>query len=95
MTTRPRAVRLLVKVIPRAPRDEIVSVMTVGTLKVRVAAPPADGAANRAVRRVLARALVLKPDSVEIVRGETTRRKLLRVNGLAAAELHARLGLTV
>ena len=87
--------QLPVKVILRAPRDEIVGVMTDGTLKVRVAAAPVDGAANRAVRQVLARALALKPENVEIVRGETARRKLLRVNGLTAAEVHAWLGLTV
>jgi len=95
LATRPRAVRLPVKVIPRAPRDEIVGVMTDGTLKVRVAAAPVDGAANRAVQRVLARALSLNLKNVEIVRGETARRKLLRVNGLTATEVHARLGLTV
>jgi len=88
-------VQLPVKVILRAPRDEIVGVMTDGTLKVRVAAAPVDGAANRAVRQVLARALALKPENVEIVRGETARRKLLRVNGLTAAEVHARLDLIV
>tara|TARA_B100001971_G_scaffold77943_2_gene71821 strand:- start:32 stop:298 length:267 start_codon:yes stop_codon:yes gene_type:complete len=88
-------VRLPVKVIPRAPRDEIVGVMTDGTLKVRVAAAPVDGAANRAVQRVLARALSLNLKNVEIVRGETARRKLLRVNGLTAAEVHARLDLIV
>ncbi len=87
--------QLPVKVILRAPRDEIVGVMTDGTLKVRVAAAPVDGAANRAVRQVLARALALKPENVEIVRGETARRKLLRVNGLTAAEVHARLDLIV
>ncbi len=87
--------RLPVKVIPRAPRDEIVGVMTDGTLKVRVAAAPVDGAANRAVQRVLARALSLNLKNVEIVRGETARRKLLRVNGLTAAEVHARLDLIV
>ncbi len=87
--------RLPVKVVPRAPHDEIVGVMADGTLKVHVTAAPVDGAANRAVRRVLARALARKPHNVEIVRGETARRKLLRVNGLTAAEVHAWLGLTV
>ena len=87
--------QLPVKVIPRAPHDEIVGVMADGTLKVRVTAAPVGGAANRAVRHILARALALKPENVEIVLGKSSRRKLLRVSGMNATELHARLGLTV
>ena len=84
-----------VKVTPRARRDEIVGTMADGTIKVRVTASPAGGAANRAVQLVLARALGIKPLNVEIVRGKTSHRKLLRVIGMKNAEVNARLGLPV
>ena len=86
---------MTIKVIPSAPRDEIVGVMADGTLKVRVTAAPVGGAANRAVQRILARALALKPENVEIVLGKSSRRKLFRVSGLKDVEVHARLGLPV
>ena len=66
-----------------------------GTLKVRVTAAPVGGAANRAVQRILAQALALKPHNVEIVLGKSSRRKLLRVSGLKDVEVHARLGMPV
>ena len=84
--------RLTVEVRPRAGRDEIVGWQ--GTrLRVRVAAPPADGAANEAVRALLAERLGCAPSRIEIVRGHTARTKIVRVVGLAPAEAAARLAL--
>ena len=84
--------RLTVEVRPRAGRDEIVGWQ--GTrLRVRVTAPPADGAANEAVRALLADRLGCAPSRVEIVRGHTARTKIVRVAGLAPAEVAARLTL--
>lgn len=67
-----------VRVIPRAARNDIVGVQA-GAVKIRLAAPPVDGAANDALVRMLAKALGLAPTEVEIVRGHTSRTKLLRV----------------
>ncbi len=50
-----------------------------------MSAPPADGAANDAVRRLLAKALGLKQRDVEIVAGDTARVKQLRLSGDATA----------
>jgi uncharacterized protein YggU (UPF0235/DUF167 family) len=58
---------------------------------VRVTAPPVGGAANEAVRAVLARALGCPRSAVEILRGATTRTKLVRIVGLSPEELRARL----
>ena len=83
--------RLTVQVRARALRDEIVD--RVGTtLRVRVTAPPVGGAANDAVRGVLARALRCPRAAVEIVRGHSARTKLVRVIGLTPGELETRLG---
>ena len=83
--------RLTVQVRPRAGRDEIVGWRD-ARLRVRLAAPPADGAANEAVRALLAERLSLARSRVEIVRGQTARTKVVRVLGLAPEDLSARLG---
>jgi uncharacterized protein (TIGR00251 family) len=82
--------RLTVEVRPRAGRDEVVTAEA-GTVRVRVAAPPADGAANEAVRALLARALGCPRSAVTILRGERGRTKLVRVAGLGPDTVQARL----
>ena len=62
------------------------------TLRVRVTAPPAEGAANEAVRDLLAAALRCPRAAVEIVRGATARTKVIRVSGLSQDEVLTRLG---
>jgi hypothetical protein len=84
------AARLTVHVQPRASRTEIVA--RGGTsLRVRVTAPPAGGAANAAVCDLVARALDCPPSAVTILRGHSGRTKLLGIAGLPPAELKARL----
>ena len=64
-----------------------------GLLEVRLAAPPVDGAANAELVETLARALGLPRRAVTLVGGEHTRVKRLRIEGLAAEEVLARLGI--
>ena len=86
----PPETRLTVEVRPRAGRDEIVGWQ--GThLRVRVTAPPAEGAANEAVRALLAERLGCARSRVEIVRGHTARTKIVRIVGLEAGEAATRL----
>jgi uncharacterized protein (TIGR00251 family) len=82
---------LRVRVQPRAPRSEIVGWRADGTLGVRVAAPPVEGAANAAVAALLADALGLRASAVTIAHGARGRDKLVRVNGLTPAEIRRRL----
>jgi uncharacterized protein len=56
-------------------------------LKVAVNAPPVDGKANEAVIRLIASTLGIPRSSVEIARGETGRRKTLRIRGVTRAAL--------
>jgi hypothetical protein len=87
----PPEARLVVEVRPRAGRDAVVG-WRAGALQVRVAAPPADGAANEAVRALLAERLGCPRGRVEIVRGHAARTKAVRVVGLSATDVAARLG---
>jgi uncharacterized protein (TIGR00251 family) len=88
----PPETRLTVEVRPRAGRDEIVGWQG-AVLRVRVTAPPADGAANEAVRALLAERLGCARSRVEIVRGHTARTKVVRVMGLALGEAATRLAM--
>jgi uncharacterized protein len=83
-------VRLSLRVQPRASRTEIVGWQD-ATLKLRVTAPPVDGAANAAIARLLARALGVSPSSISVVKGRQAREKIVEVAGLGAAEIRRRL----
>jgi uncharacterized protein len=84
------AVRLDVRVIPRARRTEIAG-RRGGALLVRLAAPPVDGAANDALRAFLAERLGVPQRQVAIVRGATSRDKTVAIEGVSAAAIDAAL----
>lgn len=71
-----------VRVVPRASRSEIVGEHD-GALRVRLAAPPVDGAANEELIRILARAFRLSSASVVIVAGPSSKLKRVAVNGIS------------
>jgi len=58
---------------------------------VRVTAPPVDGRANDALRRLVARRAGVAVSRVTLVRGERSREKVLSVEGIDEATLRARL----
>lgn len=86
--------RLRVRLTPRGGRDRIdgwVADADGGqVLKVRVAAPPVDGAANEALLRLLAKVLGVPRSALSIAAGETSRLKTIEIQG-DEAELSARL----
>ncbi len=84
VTTQPpreEPVVLPVHVVPGADRNEI-AIMEGKTLKIRVTAPPMKGKANKALVKLLAKALGLQKNQVEIVSGHRARRKMIRVEGI-------------
>jgi len=90
-------VLLKVRVQPRASRNQIIA--TIGeldrqgpdTISICLTAPPVEGAANAACRALLADLLEIAKSRILIVRGETSRTKLLRVRDIDAASVLARL----
>ena len=81
---------LSVKVQPRASRNEIGEVAG-DELKVKVTAPLVDSAANEALLRLLAEVLDCPRGSVQLVRGQTSRHKVVAVHGLPAEEVARKL----
>ena len=87
----PGSVTFEVKVQPRAARDRLLGVER-DRLKIALAAPPVDGAANDALIAFLAAALHVPKRAVEIVRGERGRVKLVRVSGTTRAAVERWVG---
>jgi uncharacterized protein (TIGR00251 family) len=81
---------LTVRVTPRSASDEVIGWQD-EALRVRLRAPPVDGKATEALRRLLAARLDVALSAVQIVSGGTSRTKRLRVEGLTEAEARARL----
>ena len=75
-----------VHVVPRASRSEVVGEHD-GALRVRIAAPPVDGAANQELIRALAKALHVPRSSITIVSGQSSRLKQVSVTGVDASAL--------
>ena len=84
--TRPSSVRFRVRLQPRASRNEIVGAVD-GALRVRLHAPPVDGAANEALVAFLADAMSIPRRGVRIVTGATSRTKTIEVDGITAADV--------
>ena len=82
---------LEILVQPRASRTKVVGEHD-GRLKLQLAAPPVDGEANAALVEFLAGALKVRKAEIAIVRGDTGRRKTVRIAGVSAASAIAALG---
>ena len=76
---RERTLTLALKVVPKASRDEVVGVQEDGSLKVKVTAAPERGRANAAVCELLAEVFGVPKRNVEILRGDTSTSKLVRI----------------
>ena len=83
-------IRLPIKVVPGSSRNCIAGWLG-EALRVRVTAPPERGKANTAVEKVIAKALGVPNDAVNIVKGPTSPRKIVEIAGLAEPEIRSRL----
>jgi uncharacterized protein (TIGR00251 family) len=83
--------RIQVRLRPRGHADELLGLVD-GVLQAKVAAPPVDGKANRALCRLVAKRARIAPSRVSVVRGEKSRDKVLLVEGIDEPTLMGRLG---
>jgi uncharacterized protein (TIGR00251 family) len=84
----PGGVTLAVHVTPRSRKNEIVGVDG-QALRVKLTAPPVGGAANIALCEFLARVLGVRKSAVTLVAGQSSRHKVVRVEGLTADQVRA------
>jgi uncharacterized protein (TIGR00251 family) len=83
---------LVVRVVPRSSKSQIDGVVD-SSLRVRLAAPPIDGAANSALIELLAKLCNIPKSSVSILSGERAKQKRILLRGIDAAHVRERLGL--
>ena len=80
-----------VRVVPRASKIEIVGEHD-GNLKVRISSPPVDGAANAELISLLAKTFRVAKSAVEIVSGQSSKTKQIRISGVTAEQLRNIVG---
>jgi len=80
------SITLNIQTTPNAPRSEIVKWMG-DRLKVKVKAPAVEGKANTELVRFLAEAFGVRPNAVTLLRGDTARIKVVRIEGVEEADL--------
>lgn len=83
--------KLSLRVQPGAKRSALLARLASGEYKVAVAAPPVEGRANEAVVELVSELLGVKRRQVTVARGTSSRSKLIEVEGLDEADVHARL----
>ncbi len=89
-----RGVTLSVHVVPRSARNELVDIHG-GALRIRLRAPPSEGAANAALVAFLAQTLGLAQLQVEILSGTSSRHKLVAISGVSRDLVAARLSVAL
>ena len=82
---------LAIRVTARASRNEISEILSDGTVKIRLTAPPVEGKANQALIEFLADVLEVPRARIEIVPGTTGKDKLVSILDLDAETVHERI----
>lgn len=85
------ACTLAIKAVPNAPRSEVTGWLG-EVLKIKVQAPPVEGRANEVLCAFLAEALGVPRRAVTVLRGGTSRHKVVRIEGMGLDDVKARLG---
>src|SRR5450759_5220684 len=82
---------LAVRVTPRASKNEIVDILSDGTVKIHLTAPPVEGKANAALLKFLSKVLDVSQKRLELVAGAGGRDKLISVSDMDADTLHKKI----
>jgi len=81
-------IKISIKVQPNSNRNEVVGVVN-GVWKIKIAAPPDKGKANKELVDFLSELLDIKKDRINILRGQTSHNKIVEIEGLSAEALSA------
>ncbi len=84
------SVTFAVRIVPRSSRNQVVGVEG-GALKIKLTAPPVEGAANAALIEFVAEWLGVRRSAVSIVSGDKARNKLVRVKGVTREQVLERV----
>ena len=87
-------ITLKIHLLPRASRDEICGLHG-DAIKVKVTAPPIEGKANKALQIFIAEKLNISASQIEIVAGQRSRKKTLRISGISRAAVEKALGISL
>lgn len=85
------AITLNVKVTPNASKNEVLG-LTDGTWRVKIAAAPDKGKANKELIEFLSKRLGVKKSCISILKGQTSHNKLVAVAGIMQEEIAKRFG---
>ena len=91
LRVQPDGVLLSVKLQPRASTNEIGDALA-NELRIKVTAPPVDAAANEALLKLLAQQLNCPRNRVDLVRGHTSRHKMVKLYGFKVEDVLTSLG---
>ena len=86
----PEGVILHLKVLPRSSRNQLAGSHN-GELKLKLTAPPVDGAANKCCCDYLAKLLCVSAGSIDLIAGTSSRHKKVLVRGISSADALNRL----
>ena len=87
-TAQDGAITFAVRAQPRATKSAIAGEVE-GSLKIRLAAPPVDGAANEELMQFLARLFDVSRRNITLLSGATAKTKILQINGLASKQFES------
>lgn len=85
-------VRIGIKVQPRSSRNQVVGEQG-GALKIKLTAPPVEGEANAALIEYLAAFLDISRKDIRLIKGETSRLKIVEISGLNSDQFLTKTGL--
>lgn len=82
---------LTIRVTPRARKTEIGGVLDDGTVRIRIAQPPVEGKANKALIKFLSEVLDVRKSKIEIVAGEKGLDKIISIVGMPAVDAELKI----
>lgn len=82
--------KISIKAQPNAGRNEVVGLVN-GVWKIKIAAPPDKGKANKELVEFLSEVLEIKKDGINILRGQTSHNKVVEIEGLDEKTLAAKM----